>query len=126
MPWILSTSDDQTIRIWNWQSRTQISILTGHCHYVMSADFHPTKDLIVSASLDQTLRLWDYSLLRKKYTSSTGTKRNDVVIGNEVELKSIMEGHDRGVNWCHFHPTLNLICSGADDRKLKLWKYSGN
>lgn len=28
-PWILSASDDQTIRIWNWQSRTCISVLTG-------------------------------------------------------------------------------------------------
>ena len=23
-PWIISASDDQTIRIWNWQSRTCI------------------------------------------------------------------------------------------------------
>ena len=36
-----------------------------------------------------------------------------------------MDGHDRGVNWCDFHPELNLIISGADDRKVKIWKYSG-
>ena len=65
-PWILSCSDDQTIRIWNWQSRTSISILTGHNHYVMCAQFHPTEDLVVSASLDQTVRVWDISGLRKK------------------------------------------------------------
>lgn len=58
-PWILSASDDQTIRIWNWQSRTCISVLTGHNHYVMCAQFHPTEDQIVSASLDQTVRVWD-------------------------------------------------------------------
>lgn len=58
-PWILSASDDQTIRIWNWQSRTCISVLTGHNHYVMCAMFHPTEDQIVSASLDQTVRVWD-------------------------------------------------------------------
>lgn len=34
-PWILSASDDQTIRIWNWQSRQCIAILTGHNHYIM-------------------------------------------------------------------------------------------
>lgn len=28
-PWVVSASDDQTIRIWNWQSRTCISVLTG-------------------------------------------------------------------------------------------------
>ena len=40
-PWIVSASDDQTIRIWNWQSRNCISVLTGHNHYVMCAAFHP-------------------------------------------------------------------------------------
>lgn len=35
-----------------------------------------------------------------------------------------MEGHDLGVNWCAFHPELNMIISSADDRKVKLWKYT--
>jgi len=57
----LSASDDQTIRIWNWQSRTCICVLTGHNHYVMCAQFHPSDDIVVSASLDQTVRVWDIS-----------------------------------------------------------------
>ena len=60
-PWILSASDDQTIRVWNWQSRTCICVLTGHNHYVMCAQFHPSDDLVVSASLDQSVRVWDIS-----------------------------------------------------------------
>ena len=43
---------------------------------------------------------------------------------NEVEIKAVLEGHDRRVNWCSFHPTLHLIISGADDRKLKIWKFT--
>ncbi len=46
----------QTVRIWNWQSRICLSVLTGHNHYVMCAQFHPTEDMVVSASLDQTVR----------------------------------------------------------------------
>lgn len=34
----------------------------------------------------------------------------------------MLEGHDRGVNWASFHPTLPLIVSGADDRQVKLWR----
>ena len=60
-PWILSCSDDQTARIWNWQSRTCVSVLTGHNHYVMCAQFHPTEDLVATASLDQSIRVWDIS-----------------------------------------------------------------
>jgi len=37
------------------------SVLTGHSHYVMCAQFHPSEDLIVSASLDQSVRVWDIS-----------------------------------------------------------------
>ncbi|KAJ7927511.1 coatomer WD associated region-domain-containing protein [Mycena leptocephala] len=72
MPWIISTSDDQTIRIWNSTSRNCIAILTGHSHYVMSALFHPKDDLVVSASMDQTVRVWDISGLRKGSPNSGG------------------------------------------------------
>ncbi len=46
-PSIVSASDDQTIRVWNWISRTCVTVLTGHNHYVMSAAFHPKEDLVV-------------------------------------------------------------------------------
>lgn len=37
-------------------------------------------------------------------------------------MKHVLEGHDRGVNWASFHPTLPLIVSAADDRLVKLWR----
>ncbi|PSN43415.1 Coatomer subunit alpha [Blattella germanica] len=134
--WILSASDDQTIRIWNWQSRTCICVLTGHNHYVMCAQFHPTDDLVVSASLDQTVRVWDISRLRKKnvapgpggmddYLKEMLLKdsENVILFGQaDAVVKHVLEGHDRGVNWACFHPTLPLIVSGADDRQIKLWR----
>ncbi|KAJ3109062.1 hypothetical protein HDU97_009180 [Phlyctochytrium planicorne] len=131
-PWIISCSDDQTIRIWNWQSRNCISILTGHNHYVMSAQFHPKEDLVVSASLDQTVRVWDISGLRKKHATPQAAvydhdaHRNagqpDIFGGTDAVVKFVLEGHDRGVNWASFHPSLPLIVSGADDRQVKLWR----
>lgn len=69
---MISASDDQTIRIWNWQARSCISVLTGHNHYVMCANFHPKDDLVVSASLDLTVRVWDISGLRKKNIAPGG------------------------------------------------------
>ncbi|KAL8129464.1 hypothetical protein V2J09_018619 [Rumex salicifolius] len=127
-PWIVSASDDQTIRIWNWQSRTCISVLTGHNHYVMCALFHPKDDLVVSASLDQTIRVWDIGALKKKTASPAddilrlSQMNSDLFGGIDVVVKYVLEGHDRGVNWAAFHPTLPLIVSGADDRQVKLWR----
>lgn len=137
LPWILSCSDDQTIRIWNWQNRQEIACLTGHNHYVMLAQFHPSEDLIVSASLDQTVRVWDISGLRKRHLAPTSAPRSfedqlqrkqlpqQDIFGNvNAIVKYVLEGHDKGVNWAAFHPTLPLIVSAADDRLVKLWRMS--
>ncbi len=132
-PWIVSASDDQTIRVWNWQSRTCAAVLTGHNHYVMCAQFHPKEDLVVSASLDQTVRVWDIGALRKKNVtpgmgprdelSMRAAQANAELFGSgDAVVKYVLEGHDRGVNWASFHPTLPLVVSGADDRQVKLWR----
>eukprot|EP00929_Paragymnodinium_shiwhaense_P101409 TRINITY_DN644_c0_g2_i1.p1 TRINITY_DN644_c0_g2~~TRINITY_DN644_c0_g2_i1.p1 ORF type:complete len:1222 (+),score=326.60 TRINITY_DN644_c0_g2_i1:199-3864(+) len=129
-PWILSASDDQTVRIWNWQKRSCIAVLTGHNHYVMCAHFHPTEDLAVSASLDQTVRVWDTSGLRDKTVSinddaggaASSVKSSTMFGTTDAIVKYVLEGHDRGVNWAAFHPTLPLLVSGADDRLIKLWR----
>ena len=127
LPWILSASDDHTIRIWNWQSRQSLILLTGHCHYVMCAQFHPKDDFIVSGSLDQTIRLWDFSKLRERLTTgkvnTSGKGGQDFSI-SDVEPIAKGDAHDRGVNWVSFHPTENLILSSADDKKIKVWRYT--
>mmetsp|Transcript_44916 Transcript_44916/g.54421 ORF Transcript_44916/g.54421 Transcript_44916/m.54421 type:complete len:1287 (-) Transcript_44916:192-4052(-) len=145
-PWILSASDDQTLRLWNFVTRSCLSVLTGHNHYVMCAAFHPSEDLIVSASLDQTVRVWDTTGLRKKHTGGGGAIEGmgmmdangamrqpksaalnvqaELFGTNDVVVKYVLEGHDRGVNWAAFHPTLPLLASAADDRQVKLWRMS--
>ena len=122
LPWIISASDDMTIRIWNWINRQLLAQATGHDHYVMSAFFHPNQDWIVSASLDSTIRIWDYSVLRKKFFVAGFSQFN--VITMDITMIHKLEGHERGVNWAIFHPSLNLIASSSDDKRILIWKYS--
>ena len=49
----------------------------------------------------------------------------DLFGGGDAVVKYVLEGHDRGVNWAAFHPTLSLIVSGPDDRHVKLWRING-
>jgi coatomer protein complex subunit alpha (xenin) len=84
--------------------------------------------LVVSASLDQTVRVGDIGALRKKTVSPANdilrlTQMNtDLFGGSDAVVKYVLEGHDRGVIWAAFHPSLSLIVSGADDHQVKLWR----
>lgn len=109
--------------------------MTGHNHYTMCAQFHPRDDLVVSASLDQSVRVWDISGLRKKHSAPNSMNFEDQIARNnqnqadmfgntDAVVKFVLEGHDRGVNWVSFHPTLPLIVSAGDDRLVKLWRMS--
>lgn len=48
----------------------------------------------------------------------------DLFGNTDAVVKYVLEGHDRGVNWATFHPTLPLIVSCGDDRQIKLWRMS--
>jgi coatomer protein complex subunit alpha (xenin) len=89
----------------------------------------------VSASLDQSVRVWDISGLRKKHSAPTSmtfedqmaranSNQADMFGNTDAVVKFVLEGHDRGVNWVAFHPTLPLIVSAGDDRLVKLWRMS--
>lgn len=49
----------------------------------------------------------------------------DLFGSTDVMVKYVLEGHDRGVNWAAFHPTMPLIVSAGDDRQVKLWRMNG-
>lgn len=97
---VLATSYEN--RIWIWDVRTGKSLpkLAGHTGYVISAAFSPDGGRVLSASYDQTLKLWD--------VQSGACQRT-------------MKGHTAGVRGVAFldHPNSALSCSM--DGTLKIW-----
>ena len=73
----------------------------------MCAQFHPSEDLIVSASIDQTVRVWDISGLLC------------------IFYFSVLAGHSHFVMCAQFHPSEDLIVSAPLDQTLRVWDISG-
>lgn len=55
-----------------------------------------------------------------------GSRPPDMFGGTEVEVKFLLEGHEKGVNWVSFsqYPNSQIVASGADDKNIKLWRVS--
>src|SRR6185503_15463972 len=56
---ILTTSTDNTARIWNAATGRLLTSLEGHAHQVNRSAFHPDGALVITSSTDGTARLWD-------------------------------------------------------------------
>jgi coatomer subunit beta' len=62
LPYLLSTSDDTSIKLWDWdQGWANIRIYEGHTHYVMMVAFNPKDpNTFATASLDRKIKVLPY------------------------------------------------------------------
>ncbi|KAM9888510.1 hypothetical protein OXX79_012856, partial [Metschnikowia pulcherrima] len=58
-PYLITASDDKTIKVWDYQTKSCVATLEGHLANVSFAIFHPDLPLIVSGSEDGTVRFWN-------------------------------------------------------------------
>jgi WD40 repeat protein len=56
---LASASDDNSVKLWDVQSRKEMATLTGHGDSVWSVAFSPDGRTLASASLDKSVKLWD-------------------------------------------------------------------
>src|SRR5207248_4517119 len=54
----ISGAMDGTLRVWDLNSKQQMSALVAHTEPINAVAFSPTDPLILSASGDKTIRLW--------------------------------------------------------------------
>ena len=98
----LSSSSDQTLKLWDISTGREIRTFKGHSHSVSAIAFSPNGNAL-SGSRDNTLKLWDIST------------------GQEIRT---FTGHSNDVNAVAFSPDGKFALSGSDDQSLKLWQVS--
>ncbi|SRR6266404_345016 len=97
---IVTTSFDNTARIWNADSGRCLRELVGHQRSVSSAAFSPNGDRVVTTSFDNTARVWD------------------VASGKPL---AILGQHLRAVTTAKFSRDGTLIATASDDGSARVW-----
>lgn len=74
-PYLITASDDKTIKVWDYQTKSCVATLEGHLANVSFAIFHPDLPLIVSGSEDGTVRFWNSNTFKLVKTVNYGLER---------------------------------------------------
>jgi WD40 repeat protein/energy-coupling factor transporter ATP-binding protein EcfA2 len=98
-----STSDDQTVKLWNAVDGNFISTLQGHKDIVVVIAFNSNNRTLASAGDDTTVKLWNVM--------------NGRLISN-------LEGHNSKINSLAFSPDGQALASASDDKTIRLWNMS--
>jgi coatomer subunit beta' len=74
-PYIITTGDDKTIKVWDYLSKSCIQTLTGHAANVSFALYHPTLPVIISGSEDGMIKIWHANTYRLENTLNYALER---------------------------------------------------
>lgn len=104
--YLLSCSEDKTVRLWSLDTYTALVSYKGHTQPVWDVNFSPLGHYFVTASHDQTARLW---------------------ATDHIYPLRIFAGHINDVDCVQFHPNSNYVFTGSSDKTCRMWDvHTGN
>ncbi|KAG9239719.1 nuclear migration protein-like protein nudF [Amylocarpus encephaloides] len=111
---LASGSEDNSIKIWDWELGEMEKTVKGHTNSVLDLDYGGPRGgtLLASCSSDLTIKLWDPS--------------------DEYKNIRTLPGHDHSVSAVRFVPSGaagapssgNLLVSASRDKTLRIWDVS--
>lgn len=97
---ILSASEDCTVRLWSSKMNANLVCYKGHNYPVWDVQFSPVGHYFVSSSHDRTARVWSME---------------------RIQPLRIMAGHLSDVDCVQWHVNCNYIATGSSDKTVRLW-----
>ena len=97
---LVSGSADQTIKVWDLATGTELKTLIGHTSFVNTLAIAHDDKTLASGGADLTIRLWDLA---------TG------------KVLNTFTGHTGFVNTLHFSHDGRILASGSADKTIKIW-----
>jgi WD40 repeat protein len=139
--WILSSSHDHTVKVWDSNTGVLVSAFTGHIFDVTGAVFLPSTMYIISASYDETVRFWEVHANGMGLSADESFSRRRIAVYSPDGRYLISEGHsgtiqqydadtgEPGQALCHeskvrcaaYSPTRLLIATGNSEGMVMLW-----
>lgn len=99
--YLISSSRDRTIKIWNLETAELMHTLKGHQDGVDAIALSPDGQIIASGSADNKIKIWHLE---------TG------------DLLATFSGHSSSVTSLLFTPSGDKLVSGSLDRTIKIWQ----
>ncbi|KAK6183538.1 hypothetical protein SNE40_011003 [Patella caerulea] len=139
---LVTSSDDNTWKMWAVPSGDIIMTGEGHTDWVSSCDFHPGGAKLATTSGDTTVKIWDFAKGECVHTFvdhmlavwncswhscgdflATCSMDNTSKVWdlNSLRCRYTLRGHTDSVNSIQFVPFSNIILTSSADKTLSLW-----
>jgi len=104
--YLISSSWDTTIKVWNLQTLKCIATLKGHKNRIKNILIFDSFNKLISSSLDNTIKIWDLQTF-KCIATLEGHKNNI----NNIKIENI--NFDNKI--------INILISSSLDKTIKIW-----
>jgi WD40 repeat protein len=139
---VISSSWDNTLKVWNLVTGEEQFTLTGHSSSVYAVAVTPDGKQVISASSDNTLKVWNLVTGEEQFTLTghsnsvravavtpdgkqviSASSDNTLKVWNLVtgEEQFTLTGHSGRVNAVAVTPDGKQVISSSDDKTLKIW-----